>query len=260
MSQEHFAGEQPAQSLPLSDVHGSSDQPASVDAAFSHQDVTTLLGLLAYAELSAQMRLAIDASRGSVGRYRLLQADLSDAAYQRMTQITEFITELGTDGRTQMLQFNNAFDEYEQRTKAETWHERVLKGYVGHAVAVDFCRVIVAALPAEIHARVQDSLDSTAEADAAALILDEATASDAVLKSRLALWGRRLVGEALNQIQSLVFAYPELERLVQASASVQGVEIAGSTQSETRQLTTSWLLSQLTADHARRMDRIGLAS
>lgn len=231
-----------------------------MDAPFLLQDTTTLLGLLAYAELSTQMRLAIDASRGSNPTYRLLQADLSAAAYERMGHITDYINELGVDGRAQMLEFNNAFDEYEQRTKAETWHERVLKGYVGHAVALDFCRVVIQSLPAEVHDRVAKSLDSTAEADAAALILDEATATDSVLKSRLALWGRRLVGEALNQIQSLVFAYPALERLVQNSAREQGVDIASANEADARQMTTSWLLSQLTADHARRMDRIGLAS
>ncbi len=239
------------------DLHGSA---AAAEVLAHIQEVDTVVGLLAYAELAAQMRLAIDASRAPNARFRMAQADLSAAAHRRMRALISLLNERGTDGEAQVRAFNNAFDDYEQRTKAETWHERVLKGYVGHSVAVDFCRILIQALPADIRERVDESLSSSDETVVASDILTHSAQEDSVLASRLALWGRRLVGEALNQIQGLVLQYPALASVLAQVAAEQGVEVEGEGAEATAKLVTSWLFAQLTADHARRMDRIGLAS
>lgn len=239
------------------------------DAAPSHEssptpelslEGSTVIGLLAYAELAAQMRLSIDASRAPKAEYRLAQADLSGAAHVRLRNLISYLDAASLDGEAQVRAFNDAFDDYEQRTKADTWHERVLKGYVGHSVSVDFCRVLARTLPQDVQDYINESLSLTSETEVATGILTQSTADDSVLASRLALWGRRLVGEALNQIQQLLHQYSALGSLALASAKADGVELVEAGFETNAKAVTSWVFAQLTADHARRMDRIGLAS
>ena len=77
-----------------------------------------------------------------------------------------------------------------------------------------------------------------------------AGSADDVLASRLALWGRRLVGEALGVVQTVLAAHPELLRL----ATVDPADAdAGADRSPK-------LFGQLTAEHTRRMARLGLTA
>lgn len=226
----------------------------------STQDAIELLGLLAFAELSAQMRLAVDAALSPTPAHRLTHAGLSANAHGRMVALTNLIAEYGVDGQSVVVRYNDAFADYESRTRSETWYERVLKGYVGHSVALDFCKLVAEALPDNLQERITAIIGKTNESENAAAILSAKSESDPTFASRLALWGRRLVGEALGQIQGLVISNPALERLVIAAAHNLGTEVSSPTVQEQQKLETAWVFSKLTADHARRMDRIGLAA
>jgi len=86
--------------------------------------------------------------------------------------------------------------------------ERLLKAYVGYGVADDFCKAAAVGLDEVTCTLVMQVLDGTSHA---ALVVDElgaASAHDDVLSSRLALWGRRLVGEALGVVQALLQTQP----------------------------------------------------
>jgi len=230
------------------------------ESTVSTADVVELLGLIAFAELSAQMRLAVDAALSPTPEHRLAHADLSAQAHARMLALTDLVDELGFDGRAQVIRYNDSFSDYESRTRSQTWHERVLKGYVGHSVAVDFCKLVSTTLPQTLRERIEPILHNTNQSENAAEILTAKAQSDPTLASRLALWGRRLVGEALNQIQGLVITNPALERLVIAAAELAGTNVQAADLEEGRKLEIAWVFSQLTADHARRMDKIGLAA
>ncbi|MFD6178118.1 hypothetical protein ACFWE7_13885, partial [Isoptericola sp. NPDC060282] len=86
---------------------------------------------------------------------------------------------------------------------------------------------------------------------AATGVLAEAASSDGVLAARLALWGRRVVGEALGLVPVLLAAHPQLAALA-ADAREAASDGGASPQ--------AWLVSRLTAEHTRRMDRMGLAA
>lgn len=257
MNDQHFSSEAD-QPVATPNVHDTVS--GAVDVAFSQPETQTVVALLAHSELAAQMRLAIDASRAPNAEYRMAQSSLSGAAYERLRSLINLLDRSGSDGQAMVCAFDSAFDEYEQRTKADTWHERVLKGYVGHSVSVDFGKIVLHALPQEVQTRVNTILDSSTETAVAAQILSEKSHQDKVLSSRLALWGRRLVGEALNQIQLLVAEHEELARLVRKAAAQQGVEIVGETKEDNAGLVTGWVFNQLTAAHSLRMDKIGLAA
>ena len=73
------------------------------------------------------------------------------------------------------------------------------------------------------------------------------------IAGRLALWGRRLVGEALSQAQQVA-----VERDALASLLVGGVGGAGRPSADLAEL--GRMFARLTDEHTRRMGRLGLAA
>ena len=78
----------------------------------------------------------------------------------------------------------------------------------------------------------------------------EAIAADPRIAGRLALWGRRLVGEALSQAQRVA-----VERDALASLLVGGHNRPGADLAELGRM-----FARLTDEHTRRMDRLGLSA
>ena len=113
-----------------------------------------------------------------------------------------------------MRQYDDVLDDFDARTQPGSWWERLLKAYVGYGVADDFCRLAAEGLDAGSRAVVLEVLDDASHAELAVAELDAAGSADGVLTARLALWGRRLVGEALGVVQRLLVQRPALVRLV----------------------------------------------
>lgn len=216
--------------------------------------------MLAYTEQTAFLRLARDAATSPSPQEKVSHTFLAGAAFGRYERVCTKLTSLGADPIALLAKFDGLYDDYEERTPAEKWHELVLKGYVGHAVAIDFCQLVAPSLTADASAFVAHILAEDSASGAEEDILLRDCAADPILASRLALWGRRLMGELLNQVQALIAAQPALERLAIAAATQAGAKIEGQTPQESKKLLTGWVFTQLTSEHARRMDRLGLAA
>ncbi|MEP7764800.1 ferritin-like fold-containing protein [Sanguibacter sp. 25GB23B1] len=235
---------------------GAGDQPVPGPETLTTQDagatdVLQLLGLIAFTELATFTRLAAVAAGAPTPTQHLHLVRLAGAALDRQERILRRITELGGDADAEMLQFTGTFDDYDSRTEPQTWWEGVLKGYVGNGVADDFCRIAVDGLDEQTRAVVVEVLDDNRSAELSVAVLGEASGADTVLASRLALWGRRLVGEALGLVQHLLGSHPALGRLV-----VEGAR----RRQDAAEADQAWVFSQLTAEHTRRMGRLGLAA
>ncbi|HET8767791.1 MAG TPA: ferritin-like fold-containing protein, partial [Pedococcus sp.] len=83
-------------------------------------------------------------------------------------------------------------------------------------------------------------------------VVREAIKDDPKVAGRLALWGRRLVGEALSQAQQVA-----VERDALASLLVGGVG-TGRPSADLAEL--GRMFARLTDEHTRRMGRLGLAA
>ena len=219
-------------------------------------DVLALLGLVGHLELVAFTRLAADSALAPTTDQRLRLMRFSAGAVARLDRIFARIEELGGSPDVELERFACVLDDFDARTTPGSWWERMLKAYVGYGVADDFCKAAAADLDDETRDLVLDVLDGGSHAELTIATLAAAAAGDDVLTSRLALWGRRLVGEALGVVQTLLVTQPSLARLALAGPDGDAVAAGPAAASEA----TARLFGRLTAEHTRRMGRLGLTA
>ncbi len=126
----------------------------------------------------------------------------------------------------------------------------LVKAYVGDGIGADFYREISAYVDADTRALVLDVCDDLGQSE---LIIDRVRAAiqeDPRAGGRLALWGRRLVGEALSQAQRVAADRDALSTLL-----VGGVDRPGTDLAEIGRM-----LARLTDSHSKRMAALGLAA
>jgi len=236
---------------------GPATSPETVPAAGSPElaDTIELLGLVAQLEHVAFARLAADSALAPTIEQRLELSRFASAAVERRDRVLARITEIGGDPVAAVRQYDDVLDDFDARTQPSSWWERLLKAYVGYGVADDFCRLAAEGLDADSRAVVLEVLDDASHAELAVAELDAAGSADGVLTARLALWGRRLVGEALGVVQRLLVQRPALVRLVAIGSANQG------TSKDTAPANApTKLFGELTAQHTRRMSRLGLTA
>jgi hypothetical protein len=213
-------------------------------ATVDERAVPELLGVLAYAELTAFDRLAEDARLAPTLDGRAALARMAAAEVAHLGRLSERLRELGVEPAAAMAPFVVPLDAFHDSTRASTWLEGLVKAYVGDGLATDFYREVAAFLPQPDRALVEEVLADTGYADFAVREVRAAIAADRAVAGRLALWARRLVGEALTQSQAVI---AENERLAELIIGGTG-DLAGVGQ----------LLQRITTAHSDRMRALGL--
>jgi hypothetical protein len=126
----------------------------------------------------------------------------------------------------------------------------VVKAYVGNGIAVDFYREVSGLVDDATRDLVLEVLGDTGQAEFAVERVRRAIEQDPVVAGRLALWGRRIVGEALAQAQQVIAARPALADLVMGRGASSGFDLA----------TVGEMVNRITQQHTRRMAALGLAA
>jgi rubrerythrin len=206
--------------------------------------VVDLLGALAYAELTAFDRLAEDARLAPSLEGRAALAGMAVAEMGHFQRLRERLVELGADPTGAMTPFVRALDTFHESTRPSTWLEGLVKAYVGDGLASDFYREIAAFLPEPDRALVLEVLADTGHADFAVREVRAAIRADRKVAGRLALWGRRLVGEAISQSQAVIAEHDELAQLIVAGTG----DFTG----------LGRLIERITTAHTERMKTLGL--
>ncbi len=208
--------------------------------------VVDLLGVLAYGELTAFDRLALDARMAPTLGGRAALADMAAAELAHFRQLAGRLQQLGVDPEAAMLPFVAALDAFHDFTRPADWLEGLVKAYVGDGIAADFYREIAGALDVATRALVLDVLSDTGHAEFVVREVRAAIAADPSVGGRLALWARRLVGEAISQAQRVAADRDALiVLLVQGSGDLSGVGA---------------LIKRVMAAHAERLTALGLSS
>ncbi|GAA3048898.1 tRNA 2-methylthio-N6-isopentenyl adenosine(37) hydroxylase MiaE-like protein [Kitasatospora xanthocidica] len=212
--------------------------------------VLDLLGALAYGELSAFERLAEDAKLAPDLADKAALARMASAEFQHYQRLHDRLAEVGADPQEAMRPFVEPLELFHRMTAPSDWLEGLVKAYVGDAIATDFYREVAVRLDDDTRDLVLSVMSDTGHAQFAVDKVRQAIEADPRAGGRLALWGRRLMGEALSQAQRVVAERDALSNLLVGGVQVQGFDL----------VEVGKMFNRITEAHTKRMAALGLAS
>jgi hypothetical protein len=220
-----------------------------VTGAAAADGMVDLFGLLAYAELVAFLRLAGDAGLAPSLEDKAELGQMAVAEFAHFRVLRGELERMGAVPEQAMEPFVEPLDQFHARTAPSDWLESLVKASVGDGIAADFYRAVAELLEPQARALVLEVLADTGHADFATKRVRAAVEADPAVAGRLALWARRLVGEALAQAHRVVADRPPLARLLVGAASER--EQGG-------QGDIGRMFARLTDAHEQRMAALGL--
>ncbi len=206
--------------------------------------VVDLLGVLAYGELSAFDRLAEDARTAPTLSGRAALASMAAAEMGHYGLLERYLGERGVSVEEAMRPFMRHIDAFQESTAPRTWLESLVKAYVVDNLAADLYRELAEVLDAETRELVTTVLADTGHSAFAQREVAAAIENDTPVRDRLALWSRRLLGEALTQAQYVVAESDGLAELIVAGTG----DLSG----------IAALFRKLQQQHTKRMQTLGL--
>lgn len=201
---------------------------------------------MAYGELSAFERFAADARYSPTLHDRAVLGRMAVTEFQHYELVSAKLTEMGLDAENAMLPFQTSVDHFHERTRPGDWFESLMKAYVIDTVSADFYREVSRYVDTGVRAVIERIQASDETTDVLRERLKRALADDPRLASRLALWGRRLLGEALTQAQRISSEHAFLSGLIGGADAAEAKTLVGG------------LMAGLAEKHSKRMTQLGL--
>lgn len=148
------------------------------------------------------------------------------------------LTARKVDPAAAMDPFRLPLDDFQRRTQGADWYEVLVTCFLTAGFLTDFFTGLAAGLPPALGERVSRLLDVDTGEELLVQELRDAIDGSPRLASRLAMWGRRLVGDTM---------------LIARSALAIDRELPGEERIEP-------VFTELIAAHTRRMDALGLTA
>jgi hypothetical protein len=224
-----------------------SDTTAFDDPAYRAAAVD-LLGVLAYGELIAFERMAEDAKLAPTLDDKAQLAAMATTEFGHFQLLRDRLVSLQVDPMEAMQPFQGPWDAFHDQTRPSDWLEGLVKAYVGDGLANDFYREVAAYVDADTRALVLEVFADAGQADFVVERVRAAIENDPKVAGRLALWGRRLVGEALSQAQRIAADRDALTALLTGTVDRPGLDLAA----------IGRMFTRLTEAHTQRMNALGL--
>lgn len=210
-----------------------------------------LLAAIAYGAISGFSRMAADSEMARDLVLKRALAGMAVTEFHNHELLTDHIVELGGDPVAAMSPFRPAFEVFHARMKPRDLLEGLVKAYIGDGIATDFFIEIAKYVEADSRAIIERASSNHRDVDTIVEAVRAGIAEDSRRAGPLALWGRRLVGEALTQGQVVASERDALSELVLGLSH----DRPGATLEEVGQL-----MQRLTDRHQLRMGRLGLAA
>lgn len=218
---------------------------AVADQAVADQAVTDLLSAIGYAELTAALRMAKDGLSAPDLLVRVWMGRAACAEMEHFDRIVDRLRERGHDPQEALEPFTGPVDAFHERTRPRDWLEGLIKAYVGDGIARDFYREIAQRVDAADRELIESVLSVEAQDEFVVRTITEAIEADPSVAGRLALWARRMVGEAIAQAQYVAL---EREALIDLLVGGQGGDLGD----------LGRMFTRIIDLHGERMARLGL--
>lgn len=214
--------------------------------------VVDLLGALAYGELAAFERLADDAKLAPSLADKAELAKMASAEFHHFERLRDRLAQIDAEPTAAMEPFAKALDDFHHQTAPSDWLEGLVKAYVGDSIASDFYREVANHLDSDTRSLVLSVLDDTGHGNFAVEKVRAAIEADPRVGGRLALWARRLMGEALSQAQRVVAERDALSTMLVGGVDgvAAGFDLAA----------VGEMFTRITKAHTKRMAALGLAA
>lgn len=209
-----------------------------------------LLGVLAYGELTTYQSLAVHAFSAPDLAARVALCRYAAADFEHVRRLEGRLVELGSTLEQAMAPFTAVIDDLNRRTRAQTWLEGLVKATVADGIIADFYREMARLVDPRTREVVDEVVADDAKSAHLVSVVRDSITPGSPESSRLSLWGRRLVGEALTQAQQLA-----ADREAMGGLLVGTVERPGADLGEIGEI-----LRRVTARHTERMARMGLTA
>lgn len=202
-------------------------------------ELPKFLGQAAYLQLSFFESLsgAVIASPSTAAKAAV--SKVAGEVLARHHALVSEIEKLGLKPAEAMQPFVEAIDEFQKRTRGKDWAEVLLAYYVEAGILDDGLISIAEGYDRSVSERIADILGDDDAIALVAGLLTAAIGENPRLSSRLALFGRRLVGDVLILARS-------------------ALDLPENTAPDDERLEP--VLTELIADHTRRMDDLGLTA
>ena len=172
------------------------------------------------------------AAKASIGRV----AELSIGKHRALA---DEIRTAGGSPAAAMEPFTGSIDEFERTVHGGDWYESLVTCFLTAGFLDDFFVRLAPGLPADAARRVAEIYSTTAAADILVAEISAAISANPRLASRLAMWGRRLVGDTMLVARSSLH-YSDNHKSDEARIEP--------------------VFTELIAAHTRRMDSLGLTA
>lgn len=199
-------------------------------------------GLFIYASMGSFNLLAQDAANAPSIRDRMTLSRMAAAEIGEIERVEDRIVAGGRDVDVLLESYRDLMSDFLLRAVPRDWWERLVRTYVGYHVLQDLLQDLAGQAGETVQEVTHGTFASIGHADWTVAQLEPVLAAESQLSARLALWGRRVAGEALTLVRRLFVDHPVLLELVEEDDGV------------------SALMGRLQAAHSRRLTRLGLAS
>jgi hypothetical protein len=197
------------------------------------------LGRAAYLQLALFENLGRVIAAAPTADAKARLAQVAQAALAKHRGLVALIERQGIAAGTAMEPFTRGIDEFQRRTTGADWPQSLMTCYLTAGFLDDFLVRLAGGLSPEVSQRALDVLDTDEQLDVIAELLEAQIAANPRTSSRLALWGRRLVGD------TMLVARESLTSSLDRGRDEERIEP---------------VFTELIAAHSRRMDRLGLTA
>ena len=210
-----------------------------VDLAELTPDTARLLGQAAYLQLTIFENLSRAVATAPTMEKKAAISGAASLSLAKYHALTAEIERHGLTAAAVMDPNRSAIDRFQRLTQGSDWFEALTSCYVTAGFLDDFFMRLAAGLPADTATRVTAIMRAENGEKLIGKELLAAIAANPRLASRLAMWGRRLVGDTM---------------LVARAA------LATSSNHDSDEARIEPVFSELIAAHTRRMDVLGLTA